>query len=157
MYAPQTPCEGVSAIHLISATSSSTCQMASPSKTPRSGPRESPFPGAKEALTTQQAKAFGTIPQEIPHPHQANTHLPPVEVFKRVRQASIPTLVPLDCSYITNRYSISSTKPGITALVCLSFVYKQSFLWLMTVRVSRRACHGATDPSNINNIKATVL
>ncbi len=118
MYAPQTPCEGVSAIHLISATLSSTYQMASPSKTPRSGPRESPFPGAKEALTTQQAKAFGTIPQEI---------------------------------------SISSAKPGITALVCLSFVYKQSFLWLMTVRVSRRACHGATDPSNINNIKATVL
>ena len=157
MYAPRMPCEGVSAIHLISAVSSSTCQTASPSRTLHSGPRDSPFQGAKESLVTPPAKTFRTIPQEIPPPHQTKTHPLSVEIFKRVRQASIPTLVPLDYSCITNQYNISFAKPGFTASVCLSFVYKQSFLWLTTVRVSRCACHGVTDPLNISSIEATVL
>ena len=150
MCAPQMPCEGVSAIYLISATSSSTCQTASPSRTLHSGPRESPSPGAKEALATQQVKAFGTIPRDILPHHQANMRRLSVEVFKRAKQAPTPTPVPLDYSSITNQYNISSAKPGITASVCLSF-YKQ-ISWLTKVRVSRRACHGVTDSFNVSSI-----
>ena len=156
MYAPQMPCEGVSVIHLILAISSSTCQTANPSRTLHSGPRESPFQGAKESLVTPQAKTFRTIPQEIPPPHQTKTRPLSVEIYIRVRQPSIPTLVPLDYSCITNRYNISFAKPGFTASVCLSFVCKQ-FSLFTTVHVSRRTCHGATDPLNISSIEATVL
>jgi len=121
------PCEGVSAIPLISAASSSTCRMVSPSRIRHSGLQESHFPATREGLATQQAKDFGTIQQEIPHPHQTNTHRLFVEAFKRVKQPSIQTLVPLVCSCITNRYNISSGKPGITASVCLLFAYKFFF------------------------------
>ena len=117
MYAPQMPCEGVSAIHPISAASSSTYQLASPSRTQPSGLLESPFLGTKEALATQRVQTLGTTL------HQVKTPRLFVETFKRARQASIPTLVPLNYSCITDRYNISFAKPGITVSVCLSFVY----------------------------------
>ena len=117
-YAPQMLCEGVSAIHPISAALSLTCQTARPSRTLHFGLRESPFLAAKEALTTQ-VKTLRTIPQEILPLHQTKTRLS-AEIFERVKQASIPTLVPLDYSCITNQYNFSSEKLGITASVCLS-------------------------------------
>jgi hypothetical protein len=119
MYAPQTLCESASANHPILVTSSSTCQLVNPSRIPPSGLQEWPFLAAKSTRATRQVKAFGTILREILHPHQASMLLRFTEVLRRVRSSSTPTPVPLGCSYIVNRYNISSAKLVTTALVCL--------------------------------------
>jgi len=91
MYAPPTLCEVAIAIHPVSVALFSICQRESLSKIPHSGPQESRSLGAKEALA---------------------------ETFRRVRPVPTSTLVPPVSSYIMNRYSISSAKLGIIALVC---------------------------------------
>ena len=91
MYAPPTLCEVASVIHPVSVALFSICQLGSLSKTPHSGLQESRSLRAKEVLA---------------------------ETFKRVRPVPTPTPVPPVSSYIKNRYSISSAKLGIIALVC---------------------------------------
>ena len=98
-YAPPMLCEVASVIPPISVALFSICQLGSLSKTLHSGPQESRSLRAKEA---------------------------PAETFRRVRPVSIPTLVPPVSSNIMNRYSISSAKPGIIALVCYFTVCERS-------------------------------
>jgi hypothetical protein len=126
MYVPQMLFEVDSVVDPVSVALFSTCQLGSLSKTLRSGPQESRFLRAKEALAVQLAKTFGIILQETPHLRRASILRPSEETFKPVRLASIPTPVPPGFSYIMNRYSISSAKPDTTASVCLYTICKET-------------------------------
>jgi hypothetical protein len=118
MYAPLTLCEVASVNHPVSVALFSICQLENLSKTPHSGLQESRSLRAKETLATRRVEGIGSILEEAPHLHQTGVLQLSAETFRRVRPVSTPTLVPPVFSFIMNRYSISSAKLGIIALVC---------------------------------------
>ena len=101
MSVPPMPCEAVSAVHPTSVALFSTYRVANPSRTPHSGPRESHSLEVKPVPAIQRRKTF-----------------------RPVKPQPIQTPVPLDFSYIMNRYSTSSVKQDTTASVRRYSIYE---------------------------------
>jgi hypothetical protein len=152
MYVPPTLCEAASAVHPILVALFSTCRLRNLSRTPRSGPRESPSPGAKESLAVRQVNAFGTILEEIPS-------RPPTSSFLRPSKASgpcEPQPQPIRTLRISRADTISRPHDWVLLrrYVCILSVNMRTSMILFA---SCCACHGTADPITIVGIGETAV